>query len=247
MSFIPQRMFIPQSLSASAISGSGNGATNRVALWSNGTTLTSSSNLSFDPSSQVLSIGGTITSLMPSAGTVEWIFGKDVNAGDTTNIAQFALGNSGSNQGRLRISYNNAAASGSPAAQWAFDPRNNADSSNFNCARILMEKSAGADSGTVYIQASSAGTLDSKLTIAPTTIEFKNNGDISGGISASNEWTIGVSGTSAIHKIHSAVGTPAAQVMTMTNGPAGSSGNPAVFLKLAINGATYIVPLWNFS
>lgn len=58
---------------------------------------------------------------------------------------------------------------------------------------------------------------------------------------------LGQSGTTGIVQINGPVATAGAQTMTMTNGPAGSAGNPAVFFKFVLNGGTYIVPAWNFS
>lgn len=55
------------------------------------------------------------------------------------------------------------------------------------------------------------------------------------------------SGTAANLAINTPAGTPGSDVMTMTNGPAGSVGNPASFMKIVHNGSTYVCPLWNFT
>jgi len=111
-------------------------------------------------------IYGSFDTLNPQSGTVQWSFRKDVNAGDSTNIAQIALGNSGSNQGHLRVGYTNAAAAGSPSAQFAFDPRNNADTTNINAGRLLFQKVAGNNGAQALIQTSTtSGTLTTAISI----------------------------------------------------------------------------------
>lgn len=58
---------------------------------------------------------------------------------------------------------------------------------------------------------------------------------------------IGASGdTTAIHAIRGALQTPAAGVLTLTNGPGAATGNPAVYLTLNINGTNYAIPAWAF-
>lgn len=58
---------------------------------------------------------------------------------------------------------------------------------------------------------------------------------------------IGESGdTSTIHQINSGLQAPAAGVLTLTNGPGASTGNPAVYLTLNINGTNYAIPAWAF-
>jgi hypothetical protein len=40
--------------------------------------------------------------------------------------------------------------------------------------------------------------------------------------------------------------TPAAGVLTLTNGPGASTGNPTIYLTLKINGTNYVFPGWSF-
>lgn len=75
----------------------------------------------------------------------------------------------------------------------------------------------------------------------------RNDGAVVFQTDQSSQVILGGSGLTPIHQINTAVGTPGTDVMTMTNGPAGSAGNPAGFLKLQVNGATYIFPYWNFT
>jgi hypothetical protein len=174
-------------------------------------------------------INGNFTSTNAQSSEVNWDFRKDAGAGDTTNPAQIRIGNSGTDEGQFRISFTNAAASGSPNAQLSFDPRNNGDTSNFNATRFLMEKVSGQDNGRFELQTAKNGTLITGFVLdEDQRVEIGN-------------------GTTAIHRMNCAVATAGSATMTMTNGPAGSAGNPAVFAKLSINGTSYIFPLWNFS
>lgn len=73
------------------------------------------------------------------------IIGRDDGAGDSTNTTQFVVGNTGSNEGDLKLQYTNAAAAGGPTAAVRFQPRNNADSSNFDGGRLEFGKVGGSD------------------------------------------------------------------------------------------------------
>lgn len=64
-------------------------------------------------------------------------------------------------------------------------------------------------------------------------------------ISSSQAVTLGT-GSGATHRLNSSVQAPAAGVLTLTNGPGASTGNPAVYLTLNINGTNYVVPAWAF-
>lgn len=52
--------------------------------------------------------------------------------------------------------------------------------------------------------------------------------------------------TTSIHSVHGALQASAAGVLTLTNGPGASTGNPAVYLTLNINGTNYVIPAWAF-
>lgn len=57
--------------------------------------------------------------------------------------------------------------------------------------------------------------------------------------------TIGKTGTTIQHSLNTALGTNGAQVATMTNLPAAAtSGNPAVWVKITVNGTTGYMPVW---
>lgn len=57
--------------------------------------------------------------------------------------------------------------------------------------------------------------------------------------------TIGKTGTTIQHSLNTALGTNGAQVGTITNLPAAAtSGNPAVWVKMTVNGTTGYMPVW---
>jgi hypothetical protein len=174
-------------------------------------------------STQTHSINGNFTSINASAGDIAWSFRKDVNAGDSTNTAQLAVGNSGTNQGQSRLAYVNAAATGAPSSSFAFDPRNNADTTNFNAARLLFSKVAAADTATAEIQTAVAGTFASRISIGST-----------GAV------TLGSSGTSVVHNINTDTST--------TVGAAGAGealpATPDGYIKLQINGVEKYIPIY---
>lgn len=58
--------------------------------------------------------------------------------------------------------------------------------------------------------------------------------------------TVQIGGTSVlgVHVINATLLTNGAGVLTMTNGPAGKSGNPTGYLSLTINGSARTIPFW---
>lgn len=81
---------------------------------------------------------------------------RDANAGDSTNIVQLKVGNSGSNQGEVDLRFVNAAASGAPGAYLVFFPRNNAGTTNFQGGVLSWLKNAGVDNADMNLQTGSA-------------------------------------------------------------------------------------------
>lgn len=69
-----------------------------------------------------------------------------------------------------------------------------------------------------------------------TTILLNTNGSV----------IIGDTGETDIHRINTTTQAPSAGVLTLTNGPGASTGNPAVYLTLNINGTNYAFPGWAF-
>lgn len=76
-------------------------------------------------------------------------------------------------------------------------------------------------------------------------IALVTNGISGVAISSAQAVTLGT-GTGAIHRFNSTLQAPAAGVLTLTNGPGASTGNPAVYLTLNINGTNYAIPAWAF-
>ncbi len=150
------------------------------------------------------------------------------NAGDGTGQTGLRVGNSGSAQGDAQFFYTNAAATGSPATTWTFTPRNNADGSNTDACRITLIKTAGSDGGEYVLQtATTGGTLTNAIAVTNT-----------------QECSFGT-GTGATHRFNSATGTAGAVALTTLNGPTGTSGNPNVWLKINVNGTSYVFPGWS--
>lgn len=154
-------------------------------------------------------------------------FNRYVNAGDGTGQTGVRIGNSGSSEGDMQLFYTNAAATGAPASTWTHTPRNNADSSNTDCARALMTKSAASDGGEFTIlTATTGGTLTNAI--------FVDN---------AQQVVLGT-GTGGTHRLNTALGTNGAGILTLTNGPSGTSGNPTGYIQININGTNRFIPFW---
>lgn len=54
--------------------------------------------------------------------------------------------------------------------------------------------------------------------------------------------TLGASGGVQIHQVNGAVVAPNADVLTFTNGPTGTAGDPDIYLELNVNGVNYVFP-----
>jgi hypothetical protein len=93
--------------------------------------------------------------------------------------------------------------------------------------------------------ASAALVSDNKDTSVPSFIAM-NNGTNVFQISSAGVTTIGTTSGNAIHIINGAAQTPNGHNLTITNGPGASSGDPAVWLTLKINGTNYVVPAWAY-
>ena len=51
-------------------------------------------------------------------------------------------------------------------------------------------------------------------------------------------------GTSTTHRLNTQLATAASDVLTLTNGPSGKAGNPAVYIQLNVNGTNRAIPAW---
>lgn len=65
-------------------------------------------------------------------------------------------------------------------------------------------------------------------------------------ISSTQAVTLGT-GTSAIHRLNTALATNGADAATLLNGPGGTAGNPDIWVKLNVNGTDYCFPAWTFT
>lgn len=55
---------------------------------------------------------------------------------------------------------------------------------------------------------------------------------------------LGATSTTPKHILNTDSGTPASDVLTLTNGPSGLAGNPAVYIKITVNGTDRYIPAW---
>jgi hypothetical protein len=142
---------------------------------------------------------------------------RDVNAGTSTNSVGVRLGNSGAAQGYSEWLFTNAAVTASPKVVWTFTPRNNAGTTNTDCVKILLDKTANNDGGEIEIQtASSAGVLIDGLFIDNTqTLTFGT------GTAATHRWNVATAST---------VGA--------AGGASALPATPSGYMRFKINGTT---------
>lgn len=118
-------------------------------------------------------IGGTYLSWSTENTAAK--YARDLGAGDSTNLIQFSVGNSGTNEGEYLTRYTNAAPTGGPTAGHRFLPRNNADTSNFDGGGLTFSKLGGVDQTTALIE-TTGGSL---------TVGASGTGTFTGGVTAS--------------------------------------------------------------
>lgn len=63
-------------------------------------------------------------------------------------------------------------------------------------------------------------------------------------LSSAGVVTVGPTGATPQHALNVAIATPASGVGTITNLPAGFSGNPTGYAQFTINGVTHVIPFW---
>lgn len=88
---------------------------------------------------------------------------------------------------------------------------------------------------------SAVGVLDNGATTLPGLILLDNGTNMfqvaDGGI-----MTAGASGATPTHVFNTATSTAASDLLTFTNGPTGTAGNPDIYWKVNINGTDYAIP-----
>jgi len=97
----------------------------------------------------------------------------------------------------------------------------------------------GSDRFVINTSKTGSGTIQS-LSLQTST----NHGQLL--LNTNGSVNIGMTGETDIHRINTTVQTPSVGVLTLTNGPGASTGNPAVYLTLNINGTNYAIPAWAF-
>lgn len=117
------------------------------------------------------------------------------------------------------------------------------------------QASVASDAGSINIEADSvaagglaqfnvpSGFTGLQIAMAGANpLYLQNNGVIRHNISAAGLVTIGGSGETQIHRINGGTVAAGADTLTFTNGPAGTAGNPDIYLHININGTNYVLP-----
>lgn len=76
--------------------------------------------------------------------------------------------------------------------------------------------------------------------------QWKTNNTVGLVISSAQLVTIGT-GTSTVHRVNAQLGTNASGICTVANGPTGTSGDPAVWWRVNINGTDRAIPAWSIT
>lgn len=108
----------------------------------------------------------------------------------------------------------------------------------------VMSTSAGTSSAPGYTFNSDRDT--GFYNSAANTIAFATNTAERGSVNGAGLWTLGSSGGTEIHRINGGTATAGADVLTFSNGPTGTAGNPDIYLRLNINGTNYVFPGFAF-
>lgn len=213
---------------------SGTGAANQLAFWSDPSTLTSSSSLTWDGST--FSVNGDVS---VSSGSLSLTGG---NAADPAlaisgnglydDGGDLALASGGTESLKFTstqiISFKDIAASGTAALGTPSAPF-----TTINAKDSLVLTEDGTNS-------------EVRLETATTRLRFR--GPVSGFASllfySTGGLQLGELGATDIHQINTTTPAPDVSILTLTNGPVGTAGNPAVYVKININGVDYVFPGW---
>ena len=93
------------------------------------------------------------------AGNTSTMFGRDNGAGDSTNVTQLGVGNTGADEGAIFLRLTNAAAAGGMSMGLVAQPRNNADTTNFSGGELRWDKVGGADQTQAILEWLGSGGL----------------------------------------------------------------------------------------
>jgi hypothetical protein len=95
----------------------------------------------------------------------EILASKDEDAGDSTNSAAVMAGNSGVDQGVVKVQFTNGAANANPSGGISFEPRNNADSAVFSGGIAGFEKVSGEDSSFFTVSTTNGTVVGERLRV----------------------------------------------------------------------------------
>lgn len=98
-------------------------------------------------------------------------------------------------------------------------------------------------------------TSDSGSPSTNVTLRGGDNADIGGGGALilragtssggpSGLLSIGAPATTEQHALNTALGTAASDLLTLTNGPTGTAGNPTGYVSILVNGVARVIPFW---
>lgn len=89
-----------------------------------------------------------------------------------------------------------------------------------------------------------AALAASNLTTTSDIVQFLDNTTVAFSVADGGIVKLGATSATPQHIVNSALGTNASDVLTLTNGPAGTAGNPVGYLMWTINGSTRYIPFW---
>ncbi len=118
---------------------------------------------------------------------------------------------------------------------------NAASTGNIAGVQIGFQSNAGSgDPGDIELTggASTGGHAGGNVVMAG------GAGSTAGNIQLNSASVIGAIATTPQHSLNTATSTNASGILTLTNAPAGVSGNPAGYISIVINGTLRVIPFW---